>query len=171
MRNQKSVTQKRCKVERFLREHERLLRQQGAVVETWRDYQGRRLGPYYRLVCREAGRQRTFYLGTDPELVAEVRRRLKQLQSPGRDERHLRRQRQIMRRELARCRAAWQRELKRVGLSLRGRHVCGWRSRKFVLFDGSREREQQGTPTPAAAGGHERPAPQAYVQPDVTADG
>ena len=36
---------------------------QGAIVATWREHQGRKLGPYYRLAWREEGRQRSRYLG------------------------------------------------------------------------------------------------------------
>ena len=43
--------------------HRRLLATQGTVTASWREYQGRRLGPFYRLAYREGNRQRSVYLG------------------------------------------------------------------------------------------------------------
>jgi hypothetical protein len=40
-----------------------VLRRQGVVVESWRYYQQRRLGPYFRVSFREQGRQESIYLG------------------------------------------------------------------------------------------------------------
>ena len=162
MRNQEPVTQKQKldRVERFVREHQQQLARQGAVVASWRQYQGRRLGPYYRLVFRDAGRQQTLYLGTDPELAARIRRWLAELQTPARDRRRLRQQYQIMRRGLVRCRAQWQRELNRIGLGLRGSHVCGWRlrrpgRRRIALGAVASEHVLRDTPQAAATTGHD----------------
>ena len=43
---------------------------QGAVVAAWRTYRKRKLGPYYHLVFRDEGRQKSIYLGRDGPLVA-----------------------------------------------------------------------------------------------------
>ncbi len=40
-----------------------LFSRQGTVIATWRDYHGRKLGPYYRLAWRDSGRQCSLYLG------------------------------------------------------------------------------------------------------------
>ncbi len=65
----------------LLREAPTRFANQGTVVETWRTYRGRRLGPYYRLTWREDGRQRAIYLGRQGPLVEEVRRLLHEAQT------------------------------------------------------------------------------------------
>jgi len=40
-----------------------LFQRQGSVVAGWRNYRGRRLGPYHRLAYRHRGRQCSIYLG------------------------------------------------------------------------------------------------------------
>ena len=75
---------------------------QGSVVATWRTYRGRRLGPYYRLIYREDGRQRSIYLGRCPELAGRVRRVLEHLQRPRRERRRLARVAAQVRRSLRR---------------------------------------------------------------------
>lgn len=67
-----------------------LLARQGAVVASWRVWQGRRLGPYFRLAYREAGRQRSIYLGRSEELAGRVRRLLEQLRDPPQQRRQCR---------------------------------------------------------------------------------
>ena len=64
---------------------------QGVVVATWREYEGRRLGPYYRLAWREEGRQRSLYLGCSTWVVEKVRELLAGLQRELREGRVLRR--------------------------------------------------------------------------------
>jgi len=53
----------------------------GSIVETWRTYRGRRLGPYYRLAYRESGIQRSIFIGGDSQLVAAARELLAELQA------------------------------------------------------------------------------------------
>jgi hypothetical protein len=81
--------------------HERFTRQ-GSIVATWRIYRGRRLGPYYRLVWREDGRQRTLYLGRQGPIVDEVRCLLDIIQAPTRFQRAVRHRRARFRREVLR---------------------------------------------------------------------
>lgn len=105
-------------------------RSQGAVIETWRYHRGVRLGPYYRLAFRGEGRQRSIYLGTDPELADEVRRWLKAQQANRREELQRRRWLKSLRSRLRKCKEEWARELRKVGLYLKGSEVRGWRGRQ-----------------------------------------
>ena len=127
MESQKSVDQRRRAVLRLVGEHAGLLRSQGAVVETWRRHGGRRVRPYFRLAFRQGGRQRSIYIGPDRELAEEVRRQLSALQADHRRQQLARRRRKLLRRELARLKAEWGRELRKVGLRLKGYEVRGWR--------------------------------------------
>ena len=86
----------------LLRNHPERFTRQGSVAAAWRTYRGRRLGPYYRLVWREDGRQRTLYLGRQCPLVDEVRRLLAQIQGQARFQREVRLQRARFRREFLR---------------------------------------------------------------------
>jgi hypothetical protein len=98
---------------------------QGAVVATSRTYRGRRLGPYFQLAWREAGRLRRLYLGRSLELADRVRELLERLQRPARERRALarlkRQTRAALRRWLDEMRpflAGWGVEFK--GFELRG---------------------------------------------------
>ena len=101
---------------------------QGAVVQTWREYAGRHLGPYFRLIFRQDGRQRSLYLGSDPQFAGVVRDLLEQVQRPLRERRSLQRLRAGLERELQRCKIAWDAELRPYGLRLKGWEVRGWRT-------------------------------------------
>jgi hypothetical protein len=129
LENRDSVDQKRKTVRQHMTDHESLLRQQGTVVESWRWHKGRRLGPYYRLTYRLEGRQRSVYLGSDPQFAQEVREALQELQSSLRQQRRFQQQRKALRRELARRRAVWNHELLGIGLYLKGSEIRGWRVR------------------------------------------
>ncbi len=48
-----------------------VLSRQGAVVASWRVERGLRMGPYFRLAFREAGRQASIYLGACEALGRE----------------------------------------------------------------------------------------------------
>lgn len=73
LENLKSADQKRQRIVEFIAEHTEIFSRRGAVVETWREYAGRRQGPYFSLIFRQAGRQRSLYLGSDPRLADAVR--------------------------------------------------------------------------------------------------
>ena len=75
---------------------------QGAVVPTWRTYQGKRLGPYYRLAYREGNQQRSIYLGRQSPLVDQVRRLLGLCQANHRFRCHARRSRAEFRKRVLR---------------------------------------------------------------------
>jgi hypothetical protein len=122
-----SVDQKRQAVWALMRARSDLFRCQGAVIRSWRSYQGRKLGPYYRLAYREGGRQRTLYLGSSPELAGEVRQALHVLQVSQHRQRTGQRQWKTWRAALRRQKLQWDAELRRLGLYLKGYEVRGYR--------------------------------------------
>jgi len=101
-----------------------LFTRQGSIVQSWRYKNGRKIGPYYRLVYRDAGRRRSLYLGRSEELVRQVRRVLESLQRP----RNLRRTKKSVQAALRRQKAEWRAELQAAGLTPRGYDVRGWRA-------------------------------------------
>jgi hypothetical protein len=111
----------------WLAENAETFRRQGFVVADWRGRGERRRGPFYCLRYREAGRQRSLYLGRDAELAAAVRRRLEELQAPLRREREDAREWAQQRATSRAFSKVWDRELKRIGLRLQGSEVRGWR--------------------------------------------
>lgn len=127
MEKSHSGDQHRQRVWAFINTHRDRLGHQGAVIETWRTRGGRRLGPYFALKLRVDGRQRSLYLGADAQLAGEVRAELAQLQAPVRNQRWFRRQEQVIRRELARCRNELNRELSSSLLYAKGSEIRGWR--------------------------------------------
>ena len=102
-----------------------LFARQGAVVATWRDYRGRKLGPYYRLAYRENGRQRSVYLGRCPTLVARVREALAAVQAPLRQSRALRRMKTQAKAAFRAAKAELDRRLRPIGLFLKGMETMG----------------------------------------------
>jgi hypothetical protein len=129
LENPESVDQKRAAVRRLLAELASTLRRQGSVQQSWRTYRGRRLGPFYRLAYREGGRQCSVYLGSDEELVNEVRQTLQVLQSPLRHDRQLERQLTLVKAALKDQKQALDGELRQQGLYRKGAEIRGWRSR------------------------------------------
>lgn len=99
---------------------------QGAVVEGWRVYRGKRLGPYFRVVFRRGRRQHSLDLGRDRELAGEVARLLEERQAPRQHRQNFRHQRR-RRQSLAAHKALWRQELAARGLSLKGNEIRGWR--------------------------------------------
>jgi len=128
MENGEVVDQRRAAAEAFLARHGELLKRQGAVVATYRRRNDRRVGPYYRLVCRCEGRQISVYLGPTGPLVEDVRRRLADLQTRHIAEQRLRRTRRALRRQAAEVRRDFDAELRSLGLYRKGNEVRGWRS-------------------------------------------
>jgi hypothetical protein len=118
-----SVDQNR--VLRLLADQRELFARQGGVHPSWRYYRGRRLGPFYRLLYRQDGKQRAVYLGADLALAEEVRAALGELQSPLRERRERRRLLEGARRALRAQMTELDRELKKVGLYRKGNEVRG----------------------------------------------
>ena len=115
----------------LLSNHHERFTHQGSITATWRTYRDRQLGPYYRLVWRDDGRQRTLYLGRQGPLVDEVRRLLGIIQAPVRFQRAVRHRRARFRREVLRPLKRYLDEtfliygggLYLKGYELRGRHA------------------------------------------------
>ena len=101
---------------------------QGSVVEGWRDYRGRRLGPYFRLAFRVDGRQKSIYLGADKTLADDIRKRLTALQEVRRKQQALSHLRALIKKSLANHRQRLQAELAEVGLYLKGNEIRGIRN-------------------------------------------
>jgi len=115
-------------IQRWIETHREQLSRQGSVVETYRNYCGRKLGPYYRLAYRDRnGRQRSIYLGASVELAEQVRRLLEEYQAGLREQRERCRVRKILCAELKKAKALWADELAKCGLRLQGYEIRGWR--------------------------------------------
>ncbi len=98
----------------------------GSVEATWRTYRGHRLGPYFRVRCRQrrvqhalcsgsAPRQTSIYLGRSPELAARVGKLLADLQQHTRCKRRC----EELRRQVRRSLTGAKQELRRL-LAQRG---------------------------------------------------
>jgi hypothetical protein len=112
------------RIESFLRRHQALFATQGTVVATWRTCRNRRLGPYFQIVYRQAGRQRALYVGRSKELADRLRRLLNQFQGAHRTRRVLKRLQTHARASLRRVKA----QLKEL-LALRGIQMKGFEFR------------------------------------------
>lgn len=108
-----------------MEQHVALLAIQGAIVDGYRTRRGQRLGPYAFLAFRDNGRQRRIYLGTDEQLVAEVRVLLDDLQQPLRQQRFLARQKKIVCKEFAAHKEKSRETLAKVRLRYHGNDIRG----------------------------------------------
>jgi hypothetical protein len=122
-----SVAQKSDAVLRFIAHHATIFGRHGSVQATWRVYRGRRLGPFFRLVYRSEGQQRSIYLGRHEGLAEEVRSLLTEMQAPVRESRVLARTKQLTREALRRQKRELAQVLQKHGLYLKGYEVRGWR--------------------------------------------
>jgi hypothetical protein len=110
-----------------IRRLKRIFARQGAIVESWRYKNGLKIGPYYRLAYRAAGRQCSIYLGKSEKILGQVRRLLEKLQNPLKTRRILHRAQKAAQADLKRHMAQFRIDLLKVGLQLRGYAVRGWR--------------------------------------------
>jgi hypothetical protein len=96
----------------YILAHPAFFSQQGFIAENYRTRNHRRFGPYYRLTFRHNDRQKSLYLGTSTAGAEEIRRLLADLQRTVQRrhnsrllriqiKRSLRRQKEILRKELA----------------------------------------------------------------------
>lgn len=122
------VDQKRAAVLGLLERLAGVLAGQGSVQPSWRSHKGRRLGPFYRLAYRAGGRACSVYLGADGGLADLVRRRLEELQAPGRRRRAAARLRAAAAAALRRHKEELAAHLGALGLRLKGNEVRGWRA-------------------------------------------
>ncbi|MBN2581188.1 MAG: hypothetical protein JXB10_19560 [Pirellulales bacterium] len=104
-----------------------VLARQGAIVASWRTYNGRKLGPYYRLAYRAEGRQCSLYLGKSSRLVRQARRLLEKIQKTTKTQRMFRNAQRVFQKYMRRHQARFRIQLLQVGLQLRGYAVRGWR--------------------------------------------
>jgi hypothetical protein len=101
---------------------------QGSVVASWRRRGTRTYGPYYRLIYREEGRQRSIYLGRAGGLVEAICGRLLALQAPLRAHRAAERTRRHAAALVRASKAQLNLCLRPWGLRLQGFEVRGWRT-------------------------------------------
>lgn len=127
MEKQELVAQRRITVARFISEHANDLVWQGSIINSYRLRQGRRLGPYFKLVCRRDGRQRSVYLGNDAVFREEVSLQLERLQAPVLRGRALEALSQTVRAQARLAGRMLDRELAKHGLVRQGHEIRGWR--------------------------------------------
>jgi hypothetical protein len=136
LENQQCVDQELLRkfesVRQWILGHGALLAKQGRVVEAWRTYHGRRLGPYFRVAYREHGRQRSIYLGKSADLADRVCALLQNCQAHVHQKRAWQQLREQVQSELVSNKATWRDELTKVGLTLKGSEVRGWRALTFA---------------------------------------
>jgi len=105
-----------------------LFARQGSVVASWRRRGTHTYRPYYRLIYREASRQRSIYLGRAGGLVEEIRGRLRALQAPLRSRRANNRAGRHAAAVMRASKAQLNLQLRPWGLRLQGFEVRGWRA-------------------------------------------
>jgi len=115
------------RIESFLHQHQTLFATQGTVVATWRVYRDRRLGPYFQIVYRQAGRQRALYIGRFREMADRVRRLLDRFQAVHRKRRLSKRLQTQARASLRRAKAQLSKMLARRGIRMKGFEFRGVR--------------------------------------------
>ena len=128
MEKHDSVDQRLNAVEQFFAEHTDRLVCQGTIVATFRQRGGRRLGPYYRLTCRDSEqRQVSVYLGVEGPVVTVTRQRLDQLQERRQQQRFWKNVRRGVHQKMKSARDQLAVELARHGLRTQGAEIRGWR--------------------------------------------
>jgi hypothetical protein len=96
-----------------------LFASQGSVIEYWREYNNRRLGPYFQLKYYDNGFQRYIYIGRSEPLAEKVRQLLANLQS----KRTLKRLHTRFRAALRIQKTILQNQLKSRGYYMKGFHI------------------------------------------------
>ena len=134
MENRESVDQNTHRALGLIASRPEIFARRGSVVASWRTYRGRRLGPYFRLTYREAGRQCSVYLGRAGRVVETVRERLAELQGPLKRSRIYRQARAEIKAALGPVKRELDRRLRRVGLYMKGFEVRGWRTSSMESF-------------------------------------
>ena len=132
MENREAVNEREHAALTLLRARPEVFGRQGAVVATWQRWKGRKLGPYYLLSYREAGRQRAVYLGRSGPLVEQVREALAGLQRGRRRQEAYERARREIRGALRAHQRRLDAALRGLGLRLHGYSVRGWRKSRVV---------------------------------------
>ena len=117
-----------ARIRAVLESRRSLLAKQGTIVASWRTYQGRRLGPYYRLAYREAGRQCSIYLGCACDLVRRVQATLARFQQALRQSQIFSRMHSAARKALRQSKVRLRQQLAAIGIRLKGFEFRGVRA-------------------------------------------
>ena len=144
LEKRKSVDQKLAEVKALIEVRPEIFAQQGVVVKCWREYKGRRLGPYYKLAFRDARRQRSVYLGRSVKLADCVGKLLKETQRSVKQARAYKSLRLQARFGLREQKSQWRRDLGKAGLFAKGFEVRGWRKRSDRQTNAVRSVDQPG---------------------------
>lgn len=128
LENPEFVDQKFQQVAEFIASRPEIFTVQGQVIQTWRTYKNRRLGPYYQLIYREGSRQRALYLGRSGALAERVRELLGKMQAPKKDRRSRTKTRALIAAEMRRTKHELNQQLGQRGLYLKGFEIRGWRT-------------------------------------------
>jgi hypothetical protein len=107
---------------------------QGTIVASFRTYNGRKLGPYYRLAYRAEGCQRSIYLGKSKKILRQVRRLLEKLQKTVKTKRFMCQAQKTFQKMMKKHQAQFRIDLLKVGLQLRGYAARGWRRYRRLLL-------------------------------------
>jgi hypothetical protein len=146
------VTQLRRLADLFRSERDALARQ-GSIQATYRTRGDRRYGPFYRLIWRRGGRQRTHYLGRAGLVVDQASTRLRMLQKPRRRELAARRRARAVRRRMRHDLREIDRLLRKQGLLQRkGSELRGWRQARNRLRRTDERADLPREKPPATAG-------------------
>ena len=127
LENCKSVDQKFLDIRKRLKSRPDIFTRQGAVVESWRAYDGRKLGPYFRLSYRDGGRQYCIYLGRSRQLANRIRKLLQEIQRPVKQQRKLDQICALARAALRKQKERWSEDLDQAALHAKGYEVRGWK--------------------------------------------
>ena len=122
------ISSRWARIRALLESRKPLLAKQGAIVASWRTHQGRRLGPYYRLAYREAGRQRSIYLGCAFDLVRRVQAKLADFQQSLRQSQIFSRMHSAARKALRASKERLRQQLAAIGIRLKGFEFRGVRA-------------------------------------------
>ena len=112
---------------RCIAEHPESFARQGTVVAAYRKVGPRTYGPYHRLSYRVEGRQRSVYIGRDPQKVDAVRAALASLQDRRRKQREFDKLEQGVRRSLRLAKIQADMHIRTLGLRFHGFEIRGWR--------------------------------------------
>lgn len=148
--NRHRAATRRARIDAFIETHRQALAAHGAVRCTWRNYDGRRLGPYYHLSYVEAGKPRALYLGCSAALARKTAQALAKLQRPAHQARCLAQLRRQARAALQRQKESLRRQLAGRGIILKGWEFRGVR-KAFPLRSSSRASPAPGPSSPASS--------------------
>ena len=104
-----------------------LFRRGGHVAASWRQRDGRKFGPYFRLAYRDGDRQHSIYLGGAGPLVEQVRQQLAAIQRPYTERRALCQVEREVRTSLRLEKRHFSQLLRPLGLRLKGFELRGIR--------------------------------------------